>query len=239
MARPVVVHGREEPEADRVAEKIASGGGEAAVAIGDISTDDGARDVARRAAGAFGGIDILVNNAGGGDPAVMWMDASTEEWSEAFNGNVLGTVRMIHHLTPGMRERGWGRFVQISSVVAVRPPSVDPEYSAAKAALVNLSMGLAKEMAHSGVTVNTVCPGPILTPQLEISIRQFAEQNGWKGDWDEIEKRAAFETMPNPVGRFGRIREVADLVTFLASPLAGYVNGANLLVDGGYAVTAN
>lgn len=235
----VVVHGREKSGANRVAEKIKSGGRESAVAIGDLSTDDSAQEVARQAASVFGGIDILVNNAGGGDPAVLWMDASTEEWSEAFNANVLGAVRMIHYFASGMRERGWGRIVQISSVVSLRPPSVGPEYSAAKAALNNLSMGLAKELAHSGVTINTVSPGPILTPQLESSVRQFAEQNGWGEDWDEIEKRAVFETMPNPAGRFGRIQEVADLVTFLASPLAGYINGANLLMDGGYAVTAN
>jgi 3-oxoacyl-[acyl-carrier protein] reductase len=103
----------------------------------------------------------------------------------------------------------------------------------------NTTVSLAKEFAKFGVTINTVSPGPILTTAFERAARGLAEANGWDGDWDEIEKRFVEEAVPTPVGRVGRVEEIANAVAFLASPLAGFINGANLRIDGGCVTTVN
>jgi 3-oxoacyl-[acyl-carrier protein] reductase len=110
----VVVHGRDETKTHRVAEEIIQSGGRAAIAIGDLASDVEAKRVADAALAALGGIDILVNNAG-----VFrvrgWWDTAPEQWIEIYNQNVAGSVRLIQALAPPMRERRWGRIIQISS----------------------------------------------------------------------------------------------------------------------------
>jgi NAD(P)-dependent dehydrogenase (short-subunit alcohol dehydrogenase family) len=117
----------------------------------------------------------------------------------------------------------------------MQPVAVMRHYAAAKAALVNSTVSLAREFSNTGVTVNTVSPGPIRTPALERTMRGIAKQSQWgTDDWEEIERRAVKEVVPNSVGRIGRVEDIAHAVTFLASPLADYIDGANLRVDGGY-----
>jgi len=106
-------------------------------------------------------------------------------------------------------------------------------YGGAKAAVAVFSSGLAKVLAGTGITANTVTPGPVLTPMLERWIRDIAKARGWNGDMPEWEHRFATEVRPNPLGRVARVEELADLITFLASPRAGFINGANIRVDGG------
>jgi 3-oxoacyl-[acyl-carrier protein] reductase len=118
--------------------------------------------------------------------------------------------------------------------------AIVPQYSAAKAALVNSTVSLAREFANSGVTVNAVSPGPVRAPTLERTMRGIAQQAQWGTDeWAEIERRAVKEIVPNSVGRLGRVEDIANAVTFLASPLADYIHGANLRVDGGFVMAIN
>jgi 3-oxoacyl-[acyl-carrier protein] reductase len=259
----VVVHGRRENEAVRVAKAIADGGGTSAVALGDLATDDGAAQVAKVALAAFAGIDIVVNNAG----AYFrdeWTAIDPARWVDLYNQNVVSVVRIIQHFLPQMKERGWGRFIQIGSGLASAPAATFAAYGATKSAIVNLTVSLAKGLARTGVTANTVSPGPVLTPNIEAWIKEIAGKKGWHGEWDEVERRfvAEFfanlesiigprsfldlgerrfvaEFFENPTGRIGRVEEVVDLVAFLASPRADYINGANLRVDGGYVPTTN
>lgn len=230
----VVVHGRREPEANRVADEIRRAGGEARVAIGDLSEDASADRVASAALGAFGGgIDILVNNAGV-YPAKGWFNESAGDWTGVYNTNVSSMVRMINRLVPGMIERRWGRVVAIASGVATRPMGGMGAYSATKAANVNLAVSLAQHLAGTGVTSNAVSPGLIMTPGVH---GMFDSMNVPK-DVAEREKAAAGMAV-NPVGRPGQPIEIAEAVAFLCSMRAAYVMGQNLRVDGGFVPTVN
>jgi NAD(P)-dependent dehydrogenase (short-subunit alcohol dehydrogenase family) len=234
----VVVHGRREQEAVRVAGAITAAGGKAAVALGDLGSDAEADAVARKALAAFGGIDILVNNAGSYWEK-PWLEATPADWNELYNQNVTSMVRMIRRLVPGMKERGWGRVIAIASVAGNLPMPTVAAYSTTKGANINLAVGLAKELTGTGVTSNAVSPGPILTPGWEQFVNQMAAKLGWPEGLAEREARFVKEFAPNPSNRVGRVEDIADVVAFLSSPRAGYVNGANIRVDGGSVPSVN
>jgi 3-oxoacyl-[acyl-carrier protein] reductase len=236
----VTVHGRNSDRARRVADEINKTGGKAFVAAGDLIKDAEARRVAETAIKTMGGVDILVNNAGGADgEPVTWGGGTIEDWREKFEQNLFGSVRLLQALLPRMRTQGWGRIVQVATGWAMQPGTVAVDYAAAKAALVNTTVSLAKDLAGTGITANTISPGPILTPTLERTARGVAKAQDWGESWEEIEKNFVKHIVPNPTGRIGRVEDIAAAVTFLASPLAGYINGANLRVDGGYVTSIN
>lgn len=238
----VIVHGRKEPEAQRVADAInAAGRGRAAVALGDLGSDAEAAAVAEAARAAFGGgeVDILVNNAGA-FPSAPWFESAAADWVRLYDANVGSMVRLSQALVPGMKAKGWGRVIVIASGVAHLPPPMQAAYSATKAANLNFAVGLAKELAGTGVTVNSVSPGPIHTPGNEELFRGMAKEQGWGEDWAEIERKAVETMMPQlSVPRFGRPEEIAAAVAYLCGPLADYVNATNLRVDGGYVGTVH
>jgi 3-oxoacyl-[acyl-carrier protein] reductase len=234
----VVIHGRNRTNAERVANEIKDNGGTAYVALGDLSNDEGASEVSSIAMSLTGGIDILVNNAADFKNR-GWAESTPNDWAELYNLNVLSCVRMIRSVMPQMKKNEWGRIIQISSGEATQPFAFMPDYAATKAALNNLTVSLSKELANTGITSNTISPGIIVTSSLEKFYRQTAAKRGWGNDWNEIEKHIVQEILYNPVGRLGKIDDVANLVVFVASPLASYVNGANLRVDGGSVVTVN
>jgi NAD(P)-dependent dehydrogenase (short-subunit alcohol dehydrogenase family) len=230
----VVVTGRNEERLARVSSEIAARGGTVASAIGDLATDEGARRVAEAAIGAFGGIDILVNNAGGSseEESKSWFDVPLDEWVGTFQKNVMAAARLIHHLVPAMKERGWGRVIQIGSGAGMIPTSAQPDYGPAKAAMVNMSMGLSKALSGTGVTVNTVSPGMIMTDGLMDFLRVFAAKRGWEGDTDRA-AQYILKGCGQTVNRIGQVEDVAFAVAMLASPLGEFMNGVNLHVDGG------
>jgi 3-oxoacyl-[acyl-carrier protein] reductase len=227
----VVVHGRDESRANAVAEAIRAEGGKAEVALGDLATDAGA-DAAAGAALAGGLIDILVNNAGV-LPRQSWMDAMPEIWGETYNSNVISAVRMIQRLVPQMRERHWGRVIQIGGGLSMQRQATGPQYSATLAARHNLAVSLARELKDTGVTSNVVAPGAIITEQNRPMLAHMAQAQGWGETWEEMEHNAAQVIAPNDVGRFGRPEEIAAAVAYLASSVADYVSGATIRVDGG------
>jgi 3-oxoacyl-[acyl-carrier protein] reductase len=129
---------------------------------------------------AFGRIDILVNNVGGSASVShpTWFDAPVEEWADNYRSNTLVAVRLIKAFVPAMRDRGWGRVIQISSRNAISPHAQFGGYGAAKAALNNLTLSLSKAHADTGVTSNGIMPGLIYTPQLDSWFAETARQLG-------------------------------------------------------------
>ncbi len=225
----VVVHGFEREAAERVAAEIERGGGQARAVTGDLLSDAGAEDLAAQA----GEVDVLVNNYGVAEGG-SW-ESGSAEWIDLYQKNVLSGVRLVRAFTPGMRSRGWGRVIFVATVGAWRPNARMPHYYASKAALLNVTVSLAKELAGTGVTVNCVSPGIVATNEVREAFARRAAREGHPTDWPALERRIATETMPNPAGIVGGPEDVGHLVAFLASDRARYVNAANLRIDGGAA----
>jgi len=237
----VIVHGRNAERAQATADAIAAKGGQAKVAIGDLETDEGADRVAEAALAAFGQVDILVNNAGGrhaGTP-LGFFDIPPRQWNATYNSNVTSAVRLIHKLVPGMRERGWGRVIQLASAAAQSSSGRVAEYSATKAALVNLTLALSKVLGNTGVTVNTISPGMILTGALERWLDAIAAQQGYGGDRDRATQWVLQDSLKQTVDRLGQPEDVGYAAAFLCSPRGGFVNGANIRVCGGASPSIN
>lgn len=228
----VIIHGRNEQRAANVADSINRSGGNASYVLGDLATDEGADTVAAYVL-ADRPADILVNNAGAYQPR-PWLQVSVADWQESYNVNVLAYVRMIHRLLPAMKTLGWGRMIQIGSSGGIEPFALQPDYLAATAARHNLSVSLARELKGTGVTSNTVAPGPMLVENTRTMLLNMTGQYGWGNDWASIERNAVTQFVQNDVGRFGKPEEVAAAVAYLASPLSDYVTGALLRVDGGH-----
>jgi 3-oxoacyl-[acyl-carrier protein] reductase len=212
----VSVVARTEADVRRVAESI-GGFGVAA----DVLTEEGCRRAVDETESRLGPIDILVNNFGsraGND----WSDSGPQEFEKAFAGNVGVSLRFTQRVLPGMLERGWGRVVVISSVWG-REWGGAPAYNAAKAAENSMVKSLAREVAAKGVTVNAIAPGSVLW-----------EGGGWfRRQQADPEGIAEFVRTEMPMGRFGSVDEVANVVAFVCSQQARLVNGAVIAVDGG------
>ncbi|MFE8116659.1 SDR family oxidoreductase [Brenneria goodwinii] len=233
----VVVHGRDCNQAQRVVNDIMAQGGSACVVVGDLTQDDDVKRLVEEAVELAGPIDILVNNAGGaGGEKHSWMDMRLQSWADAYDRNVLAAVRVTTRLLPYMQQAKWGRVINISSLAATMPPPTAPDYSACKAAINAMTSSLAKAVAADGITVNAVSPGTIHSAALDSRFRQVAAGRGLAdkdAPWEEIERAALPLFAQVPVGRVGRLEEISDAVAFLASPLAGYITGINLRIDGG------
>lgn len=230
----VVVHGRDRARTAAVAAEI----GAAASAIGDLSTDAGADAVAA----AAGDVDILVNNAGGaaGTSALPWVEVEEVAWIATYQSNVIAAARMIRRLLPAMKANGWGRVINIASAAGTQPLAFGPDYGAAKGAMLNMTVSLAKSLGACGVTANSVSPGATLTPAVQAWLGHLRSSLGW-GDitLEEAERRMTSEIVPIPVGRVGRVEDIAHAVCMIASPAAGYMTGANIRVDGGQVQSVN
>jgi NAD(P)-dependent dehydrogenase (short-subunit alcohol dehydrogenase family) len=229
----VFVHGTEQHGHQQVlAEQLRASGLQAHAVCGELHHDAGADQLWTELTQHVEGLDILVNNYGGPGQG-NWHQVEHDAWLEVYERNVLSAVRMIDRAVPGMRARGFGRVVQLATIGVLRPNRRMPHYYASKAAMANLTASLAKDVAGTGITVNTISPGLIHTEEVEAGFRALAARRGWADDWATIERLAVAELMPNPCARLAQRQEVADLVAFVVSERAGYLHGVQLRIDGG------
>ena len=219
----------------RLVEELKQTGVDATTHFSDLGKPVEVLALAAAADAWRGGLDILVSNAATlyGPPQRPWLEVDDERWRGTYQTNTLAPAMLARQLIPGMVKRGFGRIIFISSMSGVRPYATEPHYATSKAALINMALGISKAFAGTGVSAVTICPGPIMTSLLEGSLRELAQQKGWQGSWEEIQKRAASEAYRLTVGRMGKPDDIARAVTFLASPLSDFITGVNLRVCGG------
>lgn len=236
----VLVHGRDQEMAEQVVDGILRQGHEAHFVTGDLTDDSAVDRLVLDAERKVGSVEILVNNAGGSGPKDTWATTQPPAWTSAYDRNVLAALRLITRVLPTMRQERWGRVINISSLAGAMPPPTGPDYSASKAAMNSMTVSLARAVAAEGITVNAISPGTIRSSKLENGFRQWAAERGMVDPatpWREIEKAVLPTIAQVPAGRVGELDEVASAVAFLASPLAAYITGVNLRVDGGMSPT--
>jgi len=220
----VAVNGRT-PE--RVEEAVAKLHGDVVGVAVDVTTEDGAAQLHRE----LPDVDILVNNLGifGAVPA---REITDEQWRTYFDVNVLAAVRLIRMYLPGMTERGWGPPIQIASDSALVTPEEMIHYGVSKTALLAVSRGFAKDAAGTGVTVNSVIAGPTHTAGVEDFVYQLVDKSL---PWEDAQREFMRKHRPQSLlQRLIEPVEIANMVTYLASPLASATTGGALRVDGGY-----
>jgi 2-hydroxycyclohexanecarboxyl-CoA dehydrogenase len=209
-----------EAEAGQVAAEIEAGGGRALAVRLDV-TDSASVGAAMEAVErSLGPVEVLVNNAGW-DELRPFLDTDEAFWRRVVEINYLGCVRVTHAVLGGMVDRQWGRVVNVGSDAGRVGSSLESIYSGAKGAIIAFTKTIAREAARSGVTANTVCPGPTDTPLL----RGMVDAQGDK--LIDALRRAV------PMRRLAEAEEVAAAVAFLASERAGFITGQTLSVSGG------
>ena len=174
------------------------------------------------------GVDVLVNNVGGVNAFKPFEKLSDEEWLQAFEVNVMTGMRITRQYLPAMRAQNWGRVVFVSSESGVQIPTEFMQYGVAKAAEIGLARGIAETLVGSGVTVNSVLPGPTLSEALTKAIAASG-RSVQEFEKDMMEKRRTTSLLR----RFTTVEEVASMVAYVCSPAASGTHGAALRVEGG------
>ena len=180
---------------------------------------------------SLGAVDILVNNTGGPPPSTF-EQISDEDWQNAFNSTMMSAVRLSRAVIPNMKENGWGRIINISSVSVKTPVNGLFLSNSLRMGVLGWAKALADEVAAHGITVNTVCPGYTRTERVEAILESQSSSSGLSKE--EIEKTIADNI---PMKRVGEAEDLAGLITFLASEKANYMTGLAVQVDGGSART--
>jgi NAD(P)-dependent dehydrogenase (short-subunit alcohol dehydrogenase family) len=227
----VLLVARSAEEVRQAAARCATEGGRAEALACDVTEPDAGERMASVAAESLGPADVLVNNAG----AARWRDLEDvpdEDWQAAWDVNVMASLRAMRAVVPGMRARGWGRVVNVSSTAGKRPSRYMPEYSVAKAAQLSLSRLFADRLAGDGVLVNAICPGPTRS-ELWVAPGGLAEQSAELAGLAGAEEALRNAGEGRPIGRLAEVGEIAAAIVFLCSERASYVAGAAWSVDGG------
>ena len=211
----LAITARRKDRLEEVAREIVARGGHAPVVIeADFMREDAPQRIADAALAGLGSVEILVNNAGGSRK--FDLDSTEEQWQEALTLNFTRQRQLAQRLLPQMIEHRWGRIVNITG--KSEPEGLNGAFCA-KAAMHSWAKGLSREVGKHGITVNSIPPGRIMSEQI---LRNYSpDYRKWQSE-HEI-----------PVGEYGQPEDIANLVCFLASPLARYITGAVIPVDGG------
>jgi 3-oxoacyl-[acyl-carrier protein] reductase len=211
----LAIAGRRRDKLEEAAQSIVDAGGVAPViVVQDMMEESAPQNISKQVLDAFGKLEILVNNAGGSRP--FKLDSSEEQWNEALTLNFTRHRQLTHRFLDQMMNGGWGRIINITG--KSEPDGINGAFCA-KAAVHSWAKGLSREVGKKGITVNCIPPGRIMSDQI---LRNYTpEYRAWQSE-HEI-----------PMGRYGEPEDIAALICFLASPLAQYITGTVIPVDGG------
>jgi NAD(P)-dependent dehydrogenase (short-subunit alcohol dehydrogenase family) len=210
---------RSEEKLHEVRAEIESSGGTAVVFISDVANELDVHRLQEQVAKVFGPIQILINNAGMNIRRHL-IEFTLEEWRAVMDTNLTSVFLMCRAFVPGMRGTGYGRILNMTSIMSHISLPGRTAYSSSKTALLGLTRALALELASEGITVNGISPGPIAT-EMNLPIMQNEETNS--------QFLASI-----PVGRWGKAEEIGALASFLCSDAAGFITGTDILIDGGW-----
>ena len=225
----IAICSRDNPALPAAVEEIkAATGGEVIGIPADVSDVEQAGAFIRKGIEHYGTVDILVNNAGG-PPSMQFLEIDDESWLQAFRLNLMSTIAMTREAVPVMKEKGWGRIVNIASVSVKQPIDGLILSNTIRMGVVGLSKTLSNELAPFNITINNVCPGYTMTDRVKSLAAVVAEKDG-----STPESVVARWESTIPMKRLGTVEEFSALVTFLASERAGYITGASIQIDGGW-----
>ena len=225
----VVINSRSQEKLDAVRAEIVDATGARVEAVAcDLTTPDGADQLIEAAEAAFGRVDILVTNTGG-PPAGMFEDHSAEVWSQAIAQNFESVVNLVRAALPGMKERRWGRIVNVTSISVKQPVEGLILSNSLRAGVTGFAKTISNEVGPFNVTVNNVLPGYTRTERLIHLAEAVSERDGITVD-------AAYEGWAEeiPMGRLADPAELGAMAAFLCSEQASYVTGQSIAVDGGW-----
>ena len=210
---------RDRAQLERVRNDVAALGGSADVFVADVTREDEVAKVAEAIRERFGNPQILINNAGINVRKNL-VDYTLEEFRSVLDTSLISTFLMCRAFVPGMKGTGYGRILNMTSIMSHVSLPGRTAYSSAKAALLGLTRALALELAAEGITVNGISPGPIGT-DMNLAIMNNPELNA--------------QFVANvPVGRWGKVEEIGALACYLCSDAAGFITGTDILIDGGW-----
>jgi 3-oxoacyl-[acyl-carrier protein] reductase len=225
----LVMCARGKEKLDEAVESVRNSSGVQVLGVAaDVSRPEDVTRLVRSAIGLFGRVDILVTNAGG-PPSGVFESLGPEKWDDAVRLTLMSTINLCREIIPGMRQRKWGRVINVTSITVKQPVEGLMLSNSLRAGVTGFARTLANEVARDGITVNNILPGYTRTQRVEELANATAQREGISIDEVMNRQKSAI-----PMGRLGEPREFAALAAFLASERASYITGTSIQVDGGW-----